>query len=345
MNELWQEICFTLKSIPSSSNEELYEQKIIESLGKLGWSAFKKEIALKVSKQLGSTGKIIPDIVVKSLDTAESFVIEVKRPSIDIDSNSHKSQLFSYMRQLKLTNGLLIGNKIQIYYDGPLNTAEDPILLKSIGISETDKSGDLFIELFQKKTFSYQTLEGFAKSALKEISDKSHKEKLIKLLTTPEYQAKMQQVIADDLEQNWDSETIKNVLEQLSFSITRKNRESQFKNAAPTRPSSLPSEQEIKIGELVKGNLPEIIDFCNVSEEEFLNLQSKEYSKMTFKISYPFLQKLALVAPKYRRKFWKEIHIINNEEYIVTSQWFDGDSRPLFLSYMTRMRSELHQNG
>ncbi|MGU9957366.1 MAG: hypothetical protein ACNYPI_06975 [Arenicellales bacterium WSBS_2016_MAG_OTU3] len=69
-------------------------KKIIESLGKFGWSAFKKEIALKVSKQLGSTGKIIPDIVVKSLDTAESFVIEAKRPSIDIDSNSHKSQRF-----------------------------------------------------------------------------------------------------------------------------------------------------------------------------------------------------------------------------------------------------------
>ena len=40
MNELWEEICFILRDIPASSNEDVYEQKIIQSLEKIDWSRF-----------------------------------------------------------------------------------------------------------------------------------------------------------------------------------------------------------------------------------------------------------------------------------------------------------------
>ena len=97
MSELWKEICFILHDISPSSSEDLYEQKIIQSLEKLGWSRFHKKIILKQSSQLGSGGTIITDVIVKSLDTNESFAIEVKKPSADIENQSHKRQLFSYM--------------------------------------------------------------------------------------------------------------------------------------------------------------------------------------------------------------------------------------------------------
>jgi hypothetical protein len=225
VNELWQEICFTLQDIPPHSSESYYEQKIIQSLEKLGWSRFKNEIVLKQNIQLGSSGKIIPDIIVKSLVNNESFVIEVKKPSADIENKSHKNQLFSYMRQLKLVNGLLIGNKIQIYYDGMhnYNISEDPVLLKSIEISELDKNGALFIDLFHKNSFSYDNLDHFAKKTIKEISIKRDKEKLYNLLISSEYKDKVLQFISNDLQQNWNSDTIDNVLTQLSLSINRKN--------------------------------------------------------------------------------------------------------------------------
>jgi len=41
MIKLWEEICYHLKE------EELYEQKIIQSLEKLGWSRYVQEIVLK----------------------------------------------------------------------------------------------------------------------------------------------------------------------------------------------------------------------------------------------------------------------------------------------------------
>ena len=74
MNELWEEICFILRDIPASSNEDVYEQKIIQSLEKIDWSRFQKEIILKQNIQLGSAGEIIPDIVVK-LSGKNAFVI------------------------------------------------------------------------------------------------------------------------------------------------------------------------------------------------------------------------------------------------------------------------------
>ena len=222
MNELWEEICFILRDIPASSNEDVYEQKIIQSLEKIDWSRFQQEIILKQNIQLGSAGEIIPDIVVK-LSGKNAFVIEVKKPSVDVENSSHKNQLFSYMRQLKLANGLLIGNKIQIYYDGQLNKAEEPILLKSIEIDKEDKNGlVLFIDLFQKSTFSHQKLEKFAEEILKEITAESHKKKLHNLLLSSDYQSKIQQFIVNDLQQNWDSETIEDVLGQMSISIVPK---------------------------------------------------------------------------------------------------------------------------
>ncbi len=91
--ELWEEICFDLHSSTSTMNEELYEQKIIMSLGKMGWKQFKGEIVLKQSIPVGSTNSIIPDIIVKAKDTNLSFVIEVKKPSIP-RSNINPNQGF-----------------------------------------------------------------------------------------------------------------------------------------------------------------------------------------------------------------------------------------------------------
>jgi L-rhamnose mutarotase len=288
MNELWQEICFTLKDIPTHSDESRYEQKIIQSLEKLGWSKFKKEIVLKKNIQIGSSGRIIPDIIVKSLENNKSFVIEVKKPSANVENKSHKRQLFSYMRQLKLANGLLIGNKIQIYYDGVhnYNVSKAPILLKSIEISELDKNGALFIDLFHKNSFSYDDLDQFAKKTIKEISIKKDKEKLYSLLLSTEYKDKVLQFISDDLQQNWNSGTIDSVLTQLSLSIIRKNTELLTnKNDFSQVPSSLNSSVMPKIKQELEQEFYDYLIFTDkkpntaYSYKNAINKISKDYSR------------------------------------------------------------------
>lgn len=335
--ELWQEICFLLQeSISPSISEEMYEQRIIQSLEKLGWSQYRKEIILKQSIQIGSAGRIIPDIIVRSLNNKESFVIEVKKPSTDIENNSHQKQLFSYMRQLKLENGLLIGNKIQIYYDGKLNTTEEPILFKSIDLSVSSEEGLLFIDLFQKDNFSYQHMEIFADKTVKELATRSHKKKLHELLLSSDYHIKLQQFIIDDLQENWDKETINEVLTQLSIFISPKS---------TTPPTPIPSTPIVssgeKIGQLVKSALNLIIEYCKKFENELSNLQSNTYSKTTFDINYPFLKKVASNDPKHAR-YWKDKHKINGEYYVVTSEWYKG-SIPSFKAYMSKILK--HQNG
>lgn len=330
MNEIWKEICFILQDISPSSNEELYEQKIIQSLEKLGWNRFRKEIILKQSSQLGSAGTIIPDIIVKSLENDESFVIEVKRPSVDIENQSHKNQLFSYMRQLKLEHGLLFGNKIQIYYDGKSNPTEDPILLKSIAISELNKDGLLFIDLFQKQSFSYLQLENFAVKLLKELTASSHRGKLRETLLSSDYKSKIQQFITDDLEQNWDKETVKTVLSQLSVSICPKN------ETTNTVITSIPAVHTgMRIGQLVKSNINLIIANCKNYENELSNLKSLAYSKNTFNINFPLFKKVSPYSPK-QDKYWKDKYLINNEYYVVTSEWYKG-SIPPFKAYIAKI--------
>jgi hypothetical protein len=338
MNELWQEICFTLQDIPQHSNESYYEQKIIQSLEKLGWSRFKNEIVLKKNIQIGSSGRIIPDIIVKSLENNKSFVIEVKKPSVDVENKSHKRQLFSYMRQLKLANGLLIGNKIQIYYDGVhnYNVSKAPILLKSIEISELDKNGTLLIDLFHKNSFSYDNLDYFAKKTIKEISIKRDKEKLYNLLLSSEYKDKVLQFISNDLQQNWNSDTIDNVLTQLSLSINRKNTE--LLQSVPTATNLNPlhyNQAEVIIGKLVQSYISTIL---NLGANEIEKLKNKEYSKSTFNINYPFLQKVTSNEPvSNKERYYVKQHTVNNYCYVVCSEWFKG-SIPLFKAYIAKMK-------
>lgn len=329
MNDLWKEICFTLHDISASSSEELYEQKIIQSLEKLGWSRFREEIILKPNFQLGSSGSIKPDILVKLLEGNESFVIEVKKPSADIDNNSHKNQLFSYMRQLKLIFGLLIGNKIQIYYDGLANNTEWPILLKSIDISEKNQEGLIFIELFKKDSFSYRALECYAEKIITELATENHKQKLIELLVRSDYQGKIREFIINDLQQNWDNETIESVLGQVHIQID-------YKANLASEPPSLHSQDEAKIGRLVKSYINQIVNYCENSEQELANLQSKEYSKKTFDINFPFLKKDNSIEQEEKKRYWKEKYLIRSEYYFVTSQWFAG-SRSLFESYIAKI--------
>ncbi len=341
MIKLWEEICYHLKDVPSACREELYEQKIIQSLEKLGWSRYVQEIVLKQKIRIGSCNRIIPDIIVTRLDNSEAFVIEVKRPSIDIRNQSHQDQLLSYMRQLKLDFGLLIGNKIELYYDGKFNQTDDPALLIEIDISKTDANGLIFVEMFKKELFSYQSLEVFAKNKLEEIALKAKKEKLKEKLNSTDYQNRIMQLIIGDLEEEkFNMKTIEEVLKEFTISVREKINQKQFaskltrsdiQNIGPN--SNILAEEEIKekISDLVKRNMDFVINYCNKTDE-LSNLLLKEYSKRKFDINYPFFKRISKDAPKQDR-YWKKKYMIQGGYYVATSEWFK-DSIPLFKAYL-----------
>ncbi|MDD2257145.1 MAG: hypothetical protein PHI57_08560, partial [Bacteroidales bacterium] len=81
----WNELCFMLsESIPSNTTEQIFELKVIQAFEKLGWSQFKNEIVVRESIHLGASNRISPDLVLKSAEKGNLFIVEVKKPSLEI---------------------------------------------------------------------------------------------------------------------------------------------------------------------------------------------------------------------------------------------------------------------
>jgi hypothetical protein len=215
--ELWKEICFDLQNSSDSMSEELYEQKIIMSLDKMGWKAFKGEIVLKKSIPIGSAQSIIPDIIVKSKDKNISFVIEVKKPSISLTENN-RNQLFSYMRQLKLDFGILFGEKIQIFYDGELNASDRPVQIKIIEFNNNENNLD-FLKVFNKESLSKQNLQSYAKKRISIINSQNEKNELKAIIMSPQFALKLREQVKLILLDDWNEEIIDDIMKDFTISI------------------------------------------------------------------------------------------------------------------------------
>ena len=127
--ENWNEICFLLSSnVRIDTSEREFEKDVIQALRVLGWKEFLGDIQIRPSFQIGASNRITPDFVINSPEKKDLFVIEIKQPSIPLNINIQQ-QLFSYMRQLRLQYGVLIGQAIQIFYDGDLTDHGNPFLL------------------------------------------------------------------------------------------------------------------------------------------------------------------------------------------------------------------------
>lgn len=162
MNEIWNEICFELKTcIHNNVLEKEYENTVCNCLLLLGWKKFRGEILTQYPIQTGHENKYA-DIVVQQ-DNVEQFVIEIKRPNHILQKEDEK-QLFSYMRLLKhqVKFGLYVGDKILLYYDD-VASQQFPEQVLSLDIEENNPDGLKFVELFSKDSFSVQALTDFCK--------------------------------------------------------------------------------------------------------------------------------------------------------------------------------------
>jgi hypothetical protein len=216
-NELWEEICFHLNNKTATMSEELYEQRIIMVLEKMGWKEFRGEIILKQNIPIGSNSYITPDIIVKSLDKNISFVIEVKKPSVTL-SNNNRNQLFSYMRQLKLDFGILFGKKIQIFYDSMVDSLSSPILLQIIELNNNKENLD-FINLFKKDLLSEQSLEKYALKQICQINTIKKENDLKKEVLSSDFILRLEEYTKRILLDSWDEKSVNEVMKNITISI------------------------------------------------------------------------------------------------------------------------------
>ena len=222
--EKWNEIAYLLsENLPTDLSETDFGQKVIQALRILDWKEYKGEIEKEHSLQFGSVNKLRPDFIIKSEDK-RLFVIEIKLPSIPINSNFQR-QLFSYMRQLKLEYGILIGQGIQIFYDGNLINQDDPILLETIQFKADNEKGEKFVELFSKESYSTELLKSFTLNSLKKINRKEDHKKLTEKILSENYQEKISELIKQDFLNEYDGELIESVLKELKIEIKGKHLE------------------------------------------------------------------------------------------------------------------------
>ncbi len=147
MNEIWNEICFELRTcIQNNVLEKEYENAVCNCMVLLGWKKYRGEIITQYPVQAGHENKYA-DIVILQ-DNVEQFVIEIKRPNHILQEEDER-QLFSYMRLLKhqVIFGLYIGDKIRLYYDD-IASQQLPEQVFSIDIEENNSDGFKFVELF-----------------------------------------------------------------------------------------------------------------------------------------------------------------------------------------------------
>lgn len=218
-NENWNEICFLLsENIKKDIDETSFEQNVIQALRVLGWKQYSGDLEIRPSYQIGAANRIAPDFVIKSADNHKLFVIEIKQPNIPFTS-TFQQQLFSYMRQLKLEYGLLIGQGIQLFYDGDLSNQDDPILLETIRFEKESEKGNAFVKLFSKDHFNKTLLKEYTISALEKINRKEEHKKLKSKILSEDYKFKINELVKQDFIGEYDGELIDSVLSELKIEI------------------------------------------------------------------------------------------------------------------------------
>lgn len=240
-SEKWNEICFLLsENIKKDISENEFEQKVIQALLILGWKEYLGDFDVRPSFKIGAANSITPDFIIKSENKEKLFVIEIKQPQLSINLGFQK-QLFSYMRQLKLEYGLLIGQNIQIFYDGILSKQDDPILLENITFERNSEKGEIFVELFCKINFSAESLNSFTLKSLEKLNRKED----FKILSSKILSENFKDTILDLIKQNfiteYDGELIDSILKGLEIDIRSKHKIFE-NNSTPVKQYSQPKE-------------------------------------------------------------------------------------------------------
>lgn len=101
--------------------------------------------------------------------------------------------------------------------------------------------------------------------------------------------------------------------------------------------SGIDGLEEMKIGVIVRTVLRKILENGEVTKEEIEKMQTKEYSKETFDIQYPLLQKASLTEGESPKRYYSSSVKIYGEDYFLCSEWFEvpaNNDRPFLLKWL-----------
>ncbi|MDO4309521.1 MAG: type I restriction enzyme HsdR N-terminal domain-containing protein [Prevotella sp.] len=339
MNDIWNEICFELKTcIQKNVLEKEYENAVCNCMGHLGWKKFRGEIVTQYPVQVGHENKYADVVVLQN--HVEQFVIEIKRPNHILHETDEK-QLFSYMRLLEhqVVFGLYVGEKICLYYND-VTSMELPEQVFSIEIEENNPDGVKFVELFSKESFNVQTLTDFCKEQ-KEISQKRKQiqNEVTKILSDTSGQIFKDALKEKYLSDGYSDEWIDTVLNQICLNISPKIKRQVEKYVISFRQNQEQSEKDkTKYGFLGSNPFPKNRFVLNVVKH-FVTENPKSYDEYSeiFNILKPDSQGVikrcdSLLKNQERNYFTKENDCLISGDgirFVVCSQWTISNIQPV----------------
>jgi len=190
--------------------QQTWETLLLEVFG---YSRLRGEIDSQRILHIGSFDRVIPDIIVKK-DGKDIFVVELKQHRFDF-RKEFEDQLFSYLRLLNLSVGILIVDKIYLYYFDH-NKSNDEQYRVTIPFEEMYSEGPNFVNLFLKGNYSQKAIENYVNSKetrVKNVND------IVQQFLNEDY---IKDLIIDNLQEEYEYEEIDEALNKVLINVSLK---------------------------------------------------------------------------------------------------------------------------
>lgn len=209
-NEKWNRICDYHEKFITESEEKiqnLWERLFAEIFG---YSLLEDEIDSHRKIQLGSTERLIPDIIIKN-NESDLFMVELKRGDLKV-TEQYKMQLYSYLKQIHNDLGILICNQICVI-DYDYNISDEEQVCCTIDFVKDNPIGIKFVETFDKCNFNKDNAKLFVKECICSASIFQN----IKQQLSSEF---IKDLIIDHFAKEFSEKDVRFVLDKYDFSIT-----------------------------------------------------------------------------------------------------------------------------
>ena len=216
--EKWGKICRDMATYANKNTEMDYQRSIRDLVLDHGLCWKSSQIEEQKSIQIGSSERLIPDIIV-SKDGLPSFVVEVKRAD-NIRTQNNIDQLVSYMQQLETPRGIYVGERIEVYYK-TIGDGSEPIRVMSLQFKKNDQAGQDFVRLFSADAFSIEKIVSYINDCKAAKAFETHVHQLMENMVSDEFKIIMTELISDHYKTHkYTDEEINAAISNLNITIT-----------------------------------------------------------------------------------------------------------------------------
>ena len=294
--------------------QKIFEQMFAELFG---YSRLFGEIDAHRILHIGSTDRVIPDIIIRdSFSNKDLFIVELKQLQLHYDKK-FEEQLISYMRLLSLNVGILICDAIYVYLlDGNKQFS------CKIDVFAENESGAEFVELFSKGNFNADKIKNF-------VSKLQHFDDNVQKIREEIRQLDIKSIVESYFLNNFDKNEIDSALKDIDFII---------RNIPSTVviPSTEPKFElensacidvglnDEKIQDWVKRIFRYLFSNKLLSKDEIYWLHDAGYSKKTFGVGCAMLvdnQKETIISGHSR--YWQS----PIGGFYICSQWWKSNEQ------------------